>query len=147
MARVETTQGTVQPPVTPRSLPRLLLQYVPSSVIHDTRFFFCLLRLAQTPTAKSSTAASGNSNDPQSSLCLDPSVIATVFGNDGQDVPTAGQVASATSSNDFINFCLTTSNLPLTQDWLLQSRLHGYHRRLDEDAFVQVPVPPEHDYS
>ena len=45
---------------------------------------------------------------------LDPKVIATGFENNGQDQPTAGQVASLTSSNNFINFCLTVPNLPLT---------------------------------
>ncbi|KJA29360.1 hypothetical protein HYPSUDRAFT_127584 [Hypholoma sublateritium FD-334 SS-4] len=44
---------------------------------------------------------------------LDPAVIAKGFANDGQDVPTAGQVASLTSTNNFINFCKTV-NLPLT---------------------------------
>jgi hypothetical protein len=45
---------------------------------------------------------------------LDPKVIATGFADDGQDVPTAGQVASLTSTNNFINFCLTVPNLPIT---------------------------------
>jgi hypothetical protein len=45
---------------------------------------------------------------------LDPNVIATGFEQDGQQVPTAGQVASLTSSNNFINFCLTVPNLPIT---------------------------------
>jgi hypothetical protein len=52
--------------------------------------------------------------DPQTSLTLDPGVIASGFANDGQNVPAAGQVASLTSTNNFINFCLTVSNLPLT---------------------------------
>jgi len=52
-------------------------------------------------------------NDPQKSLKLDPAVIAPGFANDGQDVPVAGQVASLTSTNNFINFCLL-SDLPLT---------------------------------
>jgi hypothetical protein len=48
------------------------------------------------------------------SPALDPKVISTGFENNGQSVPTAGQVASLTSSNNFINFCLTVPNLPLT---------------------------------
>lgn len=52
--------------------------------------------------------------DLQSSLTLDQSVIATGFANNGQDVPTAGQVASLTSKNNFINFCATVKNLPIT---------------------------------
>jgi len=61
----------------------------------------------------SSNAAAGNVNE-QSSLTLDPKVLATGFENNGQNVPTAGQVASLTSSNNFINFCLTVPNLPIT---------------------------------
>ncbi|RDB28612.1 hypothetical protein Hypma_015055 [Hypsizygus marmoreus] len=59
-------------------------------------------------------AGAGAGGDPQKSLTLDPKVIATGFANDGQDVPTAGQVASLTSTNNFINFCLTVGNLPIT---------------------------------
>ncbi|KAF8887721.1 hypothetical protein BD779DRAFT_485496 [Infundibulicybe gibba] len=55
----------------------------------------------------------GGGGDPQTSLTLDPQVIAPGFANDGQDVPAAGQVASLTSTNNFINFCLTVP-LPLT---------------------------------
>ena len=47
-------------------------------------------------------------------LALDPNVIAKGFQNNGQDQPTAGQVPSLTSSNNFINFCLTVGNKPLT---------------------------------
>jgi len=57
-------------------------------------------------------AAAGN--DPQTSLTLDPSVIATGFADDGQSPPVAGQTASLTSKNNFINFCLTVPNLPIT---------------------------------
>ncbi|KAH7884013.1 hypothetical protein F5I97DRAFT_2046250 [Phlebopus sp. FC_14] len=66
--------------------------------------------------AASSTSASnaGNSADPQSSLTLDPNVIAKGFENNGLDQQGAGQVASLTSSNNFINFCLTVPNLPIT---------------------------------
>ncbi|KDQ54969.1 hypothetical protein JAAARDRAFT_355536 [Jaapia argillacea MUCL 33604] len=67
--------------------------------------------------AAASSAAGGNNannGDPQTSLTLDPAVLATGFENDGQSVPEAGQVASKTSSNNFINFCLTVPNLPIT---------------------------------
>ena len=47
-------------------------------------------------------------------IVLDPRVLATGFENDGQDVPAAGQVPSLTSNNNFINFCLTVPNLPIT---------------------------------
>ncbi|TFK37598.1 hypothetical protein BDQ12DRAFT_632172 [Crucibulum laeve] len=64
--------------------------------------------------AAATSAAAGSTGDPQKSLTLDPKVIASGFANDGQDVPTAGQVASLTSTNNFINFCLTVPNLPIT---------------------------------
>ena len=40
-------------------------------------------------------------------------MLATGFESDGQGTPTAGQVASLTSTNNFINFCLTV-NKPIT---------------------------------
>ncbi|KAF8665145.1 hypothetical protein AX16_000611 [Volvariella volvacea WC 439] len=58
--------------------------------------------------------ASAAGGDPQTSLTLDPAVIATGFANDGQAQPSAGQVASLTSTNNFINFCLTVPDLPIT---------------------------------
>ena len=54
------------------------------------------------------------SDDPQSSLTLLQSVIATGFANNGQDVVEPGQTPSLTSTNNFINFCLTVPNLPIT---------------------------------
>lgn len=81
---------------------------------------------ASAAAAKASQGANnngGNANgntgnnangDPQQSLTLDSKVIATGFANNGQNVPTAGQVASLTSKNNFINFCLTVPNLPIT---------------------------------
>lgn len=70
----------------------------------------------QSSSAPASTATNNaaTSNDPQTSLTLDPKVIAKGFENDGQGTPTPGQVASLTSSNNFINFCLTVPNLPIT---------------------------------
>lgn len=79
---------------------------------------------ASSTSAAASATATGTNNagnggntgaqDPQTSLTLDPKVIATGFANDGQDVPTAGQVPSLTSKNNFINFCLTVPQLPIT---------------------------------
>ncbi|OSD03725.1 hypothetical protein PYCCODRAFT_1444308 [Trametes coccinea BRFM310] len=66
-------------------------------------------------TGTGATTAAGNTgDDPQTSLTLVQSVIATGFANDGQDQPTAGQVPSLTSTNNFINFCATVPNLPIT---------------------------------
>jgi hypothetical protein len=46
---------------------------------------------------------------------LDPRVISTNFEQNGSPNVTAGQEPSLTSSNNFINFCLTVNiNLPLT---------------------------------
>ncbi|KAI0045650.1 hypothetical protein FA95DRAFT_96855 [Auriscalpium vulgare] len=63
--------------------------------------------------AGNGTAVSGQSGNPQTSLTLDPKVIAKGFADNGQDVAEAGQVASLTSTNNFINFCLTV-NKPIT---------------------------------
>jgi hypothetical protein len=52
--------------------------------------------------------------DPQTSFTLDPSVVAAGFADDGQDQPTPGQVPSLTSTNNFINFCLTAPGVPIT---------------------------------
>ncbi|KAI0365182.1 hypothetical protein BV20DRAFT_1039040 [Pilatotrama ljubarskyi] len=71
--------------------------------------------------AAATSAAAGDNNDPQKSLTLLQSVIATGFQNDGQDQPTAGQVPSATSSNNFINFCATVPNLPITNGKQIQT--------------------------
>ncbi|KAJ7166954.1 hypothetical protein C8R46DRAFT_1351156 [Mycena filopes] len=58
-------------------------------------------------------AAGGD--DLQSSFTLDPSVIQKGFLDDGQQPPVAGQFASTTSGNNFINFCaLTLPGTPLT---------------------------------
>ncbi|KAL5495540.1 hypothetical protein ACEPAI_1003 [Sanghuangporus weigelae] len=54
-----------------------------------------------------------NDGDLQTSLCLDSSLVQTGFEKDGQQDPAENQVASATSSNNFINFCATV-DLPLT---------------------------------
>ena len=76
---------------------------------------------ASAPAATGSAAAGDNAasgsaagGDPQSSLTLLQSVIATGFEQDGQATPEAGQVPSLTSSNNFINFCATVPNLPIT---------------------------------
>jgi len=61
-----------------------------------------------TASASASASASAAGGDAQKSLTLDPSVIAKGFEQDGQATQEAGQVASLTSSNNFINFCATT---------------------------------------
>lgn len=67
---------------------------------------------AATTSAASNNAAT--SNDLQTSLTLDSSVIATGFAKTGQETPTAGQSASLTSTNNFINFCATVPGVPIT---------------------------------
>jgi len=68
---------------------------------------------AATGSAAAANSTAGGSGDAQSSLTLDPAVIATGFEQNGQATQEAGQVASLTSSNNFINFCATT-NQPIT---------------------------------
>lgn len=60
--------------------------------------------------------ASGNINAAaQTSLTLDPAVIAPGFAQNGSVDPSdPGQVASLTSTNNFINFCLLNPNFQLT---------------------------------
>jgi hypothetical protein len=81
---------------------------------------------AAAATGSADQGANGNNNggnnnnnggngggDAQSSTTLDPAVISKGFEQNGQATQEAGQVPSLTSSNNFINFCLTT-NQPLT---------------------------------
>jgi len=71
---------------------------------------------AVTSTAAVAAAAGGSTDtkNAQTSLTLLNSVIATGFAQDGQGTPTAGQVASLTSTNNFINFCATNPSVPIT---------------------------------
>ncbi|KAL5478867.1 hypothetical protein ACEPAI_2144 [Sanghuangporus weigelae] len=70
--------------------------------------------IASATASASSGAASGSAtDDQQAATTLNPAVIATGFASDGQQVPTEGQVPSLTSTNNFINFCLTV-NKPIT---------------------------------
>ncbi|GAA5944703.1 hypothetical protein JCM10213_009191 [Rhodosporidiobolus nylandii] len=55
-----------------------------------------------------------DTGDPQKNLFLDPSQIAKGLTLDGQQVPEANQVASATSVNNFINSCLLRTDLVIT---------------------------------
>ncbi|TIC09772.1 hypothetical protein E3Q10_03067 [Wallemia mellicola] len=60
-------------------------------------------------------ANNNNNEDPQTSLRLDPDLVMPGLAQDGQQAGAeAGQVASLTSTNNFINFCLTEPALPLT---------------------------------
>ncbi|KAH9982187.1 hypothetical protein BGW80DRAFT_9892 [Lactifluus volemus] len=72
--------------------------------------------LASNNTANNNNNQGNNNNDPQTSLTLDPKVIAPGFASNGQGLNSSkpGQVASLTSTNNFINFCLTVPNLPIT---------------------------------
>lgn len=74
-----------------------------------------------TAAAATSSAATGqaivgagNVQAAQTSTTLDPAVIMKGLAQNGQEVQEAGQVPSLTSTNNFINFCLTQPNLPLT---------------------------------
>jgi hypothetical protein len=64
--------------------------------------------------ARQASPPDADTGNPQTSRTLLQSVIALGFENDGQSQPTPGQVASLTSSNNFINFCATVSQLPIT---------------------------------
>ncbi|RDX44992.1 hypothetical protein OH76DRAFT_1033067 [Lentinus brumalis] len=73
---------------------------------------------AATGNAAGNKGNTGNGNanaggNAQTSLTIDPSNIFT-FTQTGQEVPTAGQEASLTSTNNFINFCLQFPDKPKT---------------------------------
>jgi len=70
---------------------------------------------ANTTVLANNGAGNNNNNNgnPQTSTTLNPGVICQGFAQNGQQTPVAGQVASLTSTNNFINFCLTV-NKPLT---------------------------------
>ncbi|KAH7929354.1 hypothetical protein BV22DRAFT_1057101 [Leucogyrophana mollusca] len=63
-----------------------------------------------------STNSSSSDSGAQSSLTLLSSLVAPGFAQNGQNTNTseAGEVASLTSTNNFINFCATLPNLPST---------------------------------
>jgi hypothetical protein len=52
--------------------------------------------------------------DPNTDTTLDPAVLATGFFSDGLANATPGQVASQTSKNNFINFCKSHPDKPIT---------------------------------
>ncbi|KAG2075291.1 hypothetical protein BDR04DRAFT_91849 [Suillus decipiens] len=76
------------------------------------------------PTATPTAGSESNSNsDAQTSLTLLSSVVASNFAKNGQNVNTseAGEVPSLTSTNNFINFCATLPNLPITNGQQVKS--------------------------
>ncbi|KAG1834627.1 hypothetical protein DFJ58DRAFT_691511 [Suillus subalutaceus] len=70
---------------------------------------------ASTATSTAGSGSNSNSN-AQTSLTLLSSLVAPDFAQNGLNVNTseAGEVPSLTSTNNFINFCATLSNLPIT---------------------------------
>jgi len=74
-----------------------------------------LAAAALLPSAMAAPALTRRQGDPQTSLTLEGNNVMKGLENDGQTGPdvTAGQVRSLTSSNNFINFCLT-QKVPLT---------------------------------
>jgi len=71
---------------------------------------------ANSTAVLASNNTANNNNDPQTSLTLDSRVIAPGFASDGLGLNTSkpGQAPSITSTNNFINFCLTVPNLQIT---------------------------------
>ncbi|KAK0478153.1 hypothetical protein IW261DRAFT_1400054 [Armillaria novae-zelandiae] len=66
-----------------------------------------------------SNNAANNNNNAQTSLTLDPKVIGQGFAQDGNETPVDGQSPSLTTTNNFINFCLTV-NAPITNGQQIQ---------------------------
>ncbi|KAJ7206026.1 hypothetical protein GGX14DRAFT_458013, partial [Mycena pura] len=74
---------------------------------------------AASSTTTSAAAPAGDNSGggaaTGSGSALDPNVVCSGFSDDGQNPPTAGQTASSTSTNNYINFCaLTLPATPLT---------------------------------
>ncbi|KAK1230408.1 hypothetical protein PQX77_006502 [Marasmius sp. AFHP31] len=61
------------------------------------------------PRQNGNTSTSNSNGDAQSSTTLLSSQVATGFASDGLETPVAGRVASLTSRNNFINYCLTAN--------------------------------------
>ena len=72
--------------------------------------------------------AGANAGDLQTSLTLDPSQIQSNQALTGNETPAAGQSASKTSTNNFINLCASQPNLPLTNGQQGQFRLPPSHQ-------------------
>ncbi|KAJ7085112.1 hypothetical protein B0H15DRAFT_847170 [Mycena belliarum] len=86
-----------------------------SAVSKSILVLSALVSAAAAAPGASSAVARAAAADLQSSLTLDPSVINKGFADNGQNPPTAGQTASSTSTNNYINFCaLTLPRTPLT---------------------------------
>lgn len=60
---------------------------------------------ATSAAASASATVADNNNDPNTSTTLLSNLVETGLANDGQNPPVAGQVASLTTTNNFINFC------------------------------------------
>jgi len=88
---------------------------VPAAAAAATTAAVAASTAAAAAAASTAAAATAGSGDLQSSLTLDPSVVAQGFSDDGQNPPVTGQSASSTSTNNYINFCaLTLPAVPLT---------------------------------
>ncbi|KAK0207984.1 hypothetical protein DFS33DRAFT_1255380 [Desarmillaria ectypa] len=61
----------------------------------------------------------GNSGNNAGGVTLDPKVIGDGFAQDGNETPVDGQSPSLTTTNNFINFCLTV-NSPITNGQQIQ---------------------------
>lgn len=77
--------------------------------------------------------------DPQKSLTLDKRVIGKSFVLTGQEKPVEGQVESLVTTNNFINFCLTQPDLPLTDGQQLDTASCNTNPLGIQVAFKNMP--------
>lgn len=107
--------GSLSNVTTTSSPPTVTMSSSPSSVTKTSSS-------VPTNTATSGSGSSSNSN-AQTSLTLLSSLVAPNFAQDGLKTNTsqAGEVASLTSTNNFINFCATLPNLPVTNGQQIKS--------------------------
>jgi hypothetical protein len=121
-----------------------------------------LVEVSLSGSCSLTTICSGSTPpDPQTSLTLDPSQVQPGLALDGQQIPAANQVASATSTNNCEyarSYTESTTDRSLTrshqllphsigspshqrspgQDGILQQRPPGSHRSAGQHALVQV---------
>lgn len=117
-----TISCTTSPLVDPSGTPAPCATHADTTANATVTPSFTIPSTTAVPTA-SPCVGSTNSSGAQTSLTLLSSVIAANFAQNGLNTNTseAGEVASLTSSNNFINFCATLPDLPITNGQQLKN--------------------------
>jgi hypothetical protein len=108
-------------------------------MVYTSKSLLTLFALASTGLAIPGPSWYRRQADAQTSLTLDPAVISPGLAQDGQgNNPDPGQVRSLTSTNNFINFCLT-QNAPLTDG---QQKVEGSCNPTPMGRIISLDVSP-----